>query len=45
MENGDVALVISIVGTVVAFLAHLRVKSMCCGKEVSIEVSQTSPKK
>jgi hypothetical protein len=40
-----VALVVSVVGTLIGIINHKRVKSTCCGKtlEASIDINQTTP--
>ncbi len=43
--SGVVALVISIVGTIIAVVNHKRLRSSCCGKkiEVSVDIENTTP--
>ena len=45
MDTSEYAILLAAVSSVVAFLAHLRIKSKCCGKEVSVDMnSEPSPK-
>jgi len=41
------ALVISVVGTVIGIVNHKRLRSSCCGKkvEVSVDIENTTPPK
>jgi hypothetical protein len=49
METGGIlgltALVVSVVGTIVAAINHKKVVSKCCGKkvEMSLDITQTAP--
>jgi len=43
MDSGEIALVLSIISTVVAFLAHLHLRSKCCGKESSLDITTITP--
>ena len=49
MENGSVmglvALVISVVGTVIGVINHKRIRSSCCGRklETSLDIENTTP--
>lgn len=49
MDNGQVmgmvALIVSVIGTVIGVINHKRIRSTCCGKklETSLDIENTTP--